>query len=74
MRSVIPGLDAPDPVLERDVRARLEEVEAALEKAVHADSEMLAETARYLLAAGASGSVRCSCCSRGTSGTRPTRA
>jgi heptaprenyl diphosphate synthase len=52
MRSVIPGLEAPDPVLERDVRARLEEVEAALEKAVHADSEMLAETARYLLAAG----------------------
>jgi heptaprenyl diphosphate synthase len=38
--------------LERDVRARLEEVEVALEKAVRADSEMLAETARYLLAAG----------------------
>jgi heptaprenyl diphosphate synthase len=52
MRRVIPGLEAPDPVLEGEVRARLEEVETALEKAVRADSEMLAETARYLLAAG----------------------
>ena len=51
-RRVIPGLEPPDPILERDVRARLEEVEVALEKAVRADSEMLAETSRYLLAAG----------------------
>ena len=51
-RSVIPGLEAPDPTLEREIRARLDEVEAALEKAVHADSDMLAETAQYLLAAG----------------------
>jgi len=51
-RRVIPGLQSPDPVLERDVRARLDEVEAALEKAVRADPDMLAETARYLLAAG----------------------
>jgi heptaprenyl diphosphate synthase len=51
-RRVIPGLEAPDPTLEREVRARLEEVERALEEAVRADSEMLAETARYLLAAG----------------------
>ena len=51
-RRVIPGLEAPDPVLEREVRARLDEVEAALEKAVRADSDMLAETAPYLLAAG----------------------
>lgn len=51
-RRVIPGLEAPDPILERDVRARLEEVEVEIEKAVRADSEMLAETARYLLAAG----------------------
>lgn len=51
-RRVIPGLEAPDPVLERDIRARLDEVEGALEKAVHADSDMLAETAQYLLAAG----------------------
>ena len=51
-RRTIPGLEAPDPVLEREVRARLDEVEAALEKAVRADSDMLAETARYLLDAG----------------------
>jgi len=51
-RRVIPGLQAPDPVLEREIRARLEEVEAALEKAVRADSDLLAETSQYLLAAG----------------------
>ena len=51
-RRVIPGMEAPDPTLEREVRGRLDEVEAALEKAVHADSEMLAETAQYLLKAG----------------------
>jgi heptaprenyl diphosphate synthase len=45
-------LEAPDPALEREIRARLDEVEAALEKAVRADSDMLAETARYLLMAG----------------------
>jgi heptaprenyl diphosphate synthase len=51
-RRVIPGLSAPDPVLEREIRARLDQVEDALEKAVRADSEMLGETARYLLTAG----------------------
>jgi len=51
-RRVIPGLETPDPTLERDIRARLDEVEVALEKAVRADSGMLAETARYLLTAG----------------------
>jgi len=51
-RRAIPGLEAPDPVLEREIRARLDEVEAALEKAVRADSDMLADTASYLLAAG----------------------
>ena len=51
-RRVIPGLESPDPVLEREIRGRLDEVEAALEKAVRADSDMLAETAQYLLAAG----------------------
>jgi heptaprenyl diphosphate synthase len=51
-RRVIPGLEAPDPVLEGDIRRRLEDVESALEKAVRAESEMLAETASYLLAAG----------------------
>ncbi len=72
-RRVIPGLEAPDPTLEREIRARLEEVEAALEKAVRADSDLLAETARYLLEAGANGSGRCSCSSPATSGTPPTR-
>jgi heptaprenyl diphosphate synthase len=51
-RRVIPGLEAPDPALERAIRARLDEVEAALEKAVRADSDLLAETASHLLSAG----------------------
>src|SRR4029434_10848976 len=50
-RRMIPGLESPDPALEREIRGRLDEVEAALEKAVRADSDMLAETAQYLLAA-----------------------
>jgi heptaprenyl diphosphate synthase len=51
-RRVIPGLEAPDPLLESEVRGRLDEVEAALEKAVRADSDLLAQTASYLLKAG----------------------
>ncbi len=51
-RRVIPGLEAPDPVLEADIRHRLEDVEVALEKAVRADSDMLAQTSSYLLSAG----------------------
>jgi heptaprenyl diphosphate synthase len=51
-RRVIPGLEAPDPTLEREIRGRLDEVEAALEKSVRADSDLLAETSSYLLAAG----------------------
>lgn len=51
-RRVIPGLEPPDPTLERAIRARLDEVEAALEKAVRADSDLLAEAASHLLAAG----------------------
>jgi heptaprenyl diphosphate synthase len=51
-RRVIPGLEAPDPVLERDIRARLDQVEEALEKAVRADSDLLAETAQHLLSTG----------------------
>ena len=51
-RRVIPGLEAPDPLLERDIRSRLDQVEEALEKAVRTDSDMLSETARYLLTAG----------------------
>ncbi len=51
-RRVIPGLEAPDPALERQIRGRLDEVEVALEKAVRADSDLLAETSTYLLSAG----------------------
>ena len=51
-RQLVPGLEAPDAELERAVRGRLDEVEAALEKAVRADSDLLAETSSYLLAAG----------------------
>ncbi|MEW6059268.1 MAG: polyprenyl synthetase family protein [Actinomycetota bacterium] len=49
---LLPGVAPPDPTLEREIRGRLREVEAALEKAVRADSGMLGETAAYLLAAG----------------------
>jgi geranylgeranyl pyrophosphate synthase len=52
MRRVIPGLEAPDATLEADIRARLDRVEDELEKAVRADSDLLAATAKYLLAAG----------------------
>ena len=44
-RRVIPGLEPPDEALEADIRSRLESVEEALEKAVGADSELLAATA-----------------------------
>jgi len=51
-RQLVPGLEAPDAELESAVRGRLDEVEAALEKAVRADSDLLAETSSYLLSAG----------------------
>jgi heptaprenyl diphosphate synthase len=51
-RRVIPGLEPPDATLEADIRARLDRVEDALKKAVGADSELLAATAKYLLTAG----------------------
>jgi heptaprenyl diphosphate synthase len=51
-RRVIPGLEAPDAALENDIRLRLDDVEEALEKAVLADSDLLAETASHLLSAG----------------------
>jgi heptaprenyl diphosphate synthase len=51
-RRVIPGLRAPDARLEAEVRARLDQVEEALEKAVAADSDLLATTSSYLLSAG----------------------
>ena len=46
MRKVIPGLDAMDAALEAEIRARLDGVEDALEKAVEADSDVLGTTAR----------------------------
>jgi len=49
---VIPGLEPPDEALEAEIRSRLDSVEEALEKAVGADSELLAATAKYLLTAG----------------------
>jgi heptaprenyl diphosphate synthase len=52
VRRVIPGLEAPDATLEADIRGRLDRVEDELEKAVRADSDLLAATAKYLLAAG----------------------
>jgi heptaprenyl diphosphate synthase len=52
-RRVIPGLEAPDAVLESEVRTRLDHVEEALEKSVRAEaSGMLTETSSYLIAAG----------------------
>ena len=52
-RRAIPGLESPDPVLESEVRTRLDRVEEALHKALaEADSQLLSATANYLLAAG----------------------
>ena len=52
-RRVIPGLEAPDPVLESEVRTRLDQVEQALEKSVRVESSgLLSETSSYLIAAG----------------------
>ncbi len=52
-RGVIPGLEAPDATLEAEVRARLDQVEGALEKSVRIESSgMLTETSSYLIAAG----------------------
>ena len=52
-RRVIPGLEPPDAALEADVRARLDQVEEALEKSVDVEaSGLLSETSSYLIAAG----------------------
>jgi len=52
-RRVIPGLEAPDAALEADIRARLDQVEQALEKSVKVEaSGLLSETSSYLIAAG----------------------
>ena len=51
-RAAIPGLEAPDPALEEEIRSRLNDVEAGLEKTVRADYELLGEAASYVLTAG----------------------
>ena len=51
-RAATPGLEAPDPVLERRVQDRLDLVEDALLEAVRSDSEFVTEAASYLLKAG----------------------
>jgi heptaprenyl diphosphate synthase len=51
-RASVRGLEVPDRTLEREVRSRLEEVERALAEAVRSESELLVDTAGYLLAAG----------------------
>ncbi|HCO02154.1 MAG TPA: geranylgeranyl pyrophosphate synthase [Actinobacteria bacterium] len=51
-RTEIRGLEAPDPVLEREVRTRLDLVERALDQAVRSDIDFVTEAASYLVAAG----------------------
>ena len=51
-RSEIPGLQAPDPALEAELRGRLDLVERALEKVVVADYDLMTEAAGHLLKAG----------------------
>jgi heptaprenyl diphosphate synthase len=46
------GLEAPDPTLEAELRARLNEVELSLEKAARSDADFVTEMASYLVAAG----------------------
>ncbi len=46
------GLEAPDPVLEREIRARLDLVESTLAKVVRSDTEFVTEAASYLVRAG----------------------
>ena len=51
-RAEIAGLRHQDAALEAEIRGRLNEVEAALEKAVRSDSDFVTEAAAYLVAAG----------------------
>ena len=73
-RSVIPGLEAPDAALEADIRARLDRVEDALEKAVRRG---LRPARRDVVVPDRGGRQavprRCSCCSPATSATRRIR-
>jgi len=47
------GLEAPDRALEEELRARLNDVEATLEKSVRSDTEFVTEAASWLVAAAA---------------------
>ena len=51
-RSSLSGLAAPDPALEREMQARLDEVEAALEKATRSDTDFVTEVASHLVMSG----------------------
>ena len=51
-RSLTRGLEAPDRALEAELRVRLNDVEASLEKAVRSDTDFVTDAASYLLAAG----------------------
>ncbi len=51
-RSETRGLEAPDPTLEEELRARLNDVEESLEKWVRSDTVFVSEAASYLVAAG----------------------
>ena len=52
-RRVLPGLEPPDPVLDADLRSRLDRVEEALAKSVRVEtSGLLSETASHLVNAG----------------------
>ena len=46
------GLEVPDPGLEREIRTRLNDVELMLERSVLSDTDVVTETASYLVAAG----------------------
>jgi heptaprenyl diphosphate synthase len=46
------GIEAPDPGLESELRARLEDVERELREAVNSSVPLVSSTSRYLLAAG----------------------
>ena len=47
-----PGIEAPDPVLESELRGGLDRVEHALRQAVDSEVPLVASTSRYLLSAG----------------------
>jgi heptaprenyl diphosphate synthase len=51
-RSSLSGLAAPDPTLEHEIQARLDEVEAALEKATRSDTDFVTEVASHLVLSG----------------------